>query len=94
MELCPRCKDKWFLMNLSVDGICQPCHIYDNSHASQVFSYRRKWYNLGDIEVVEEILIARVSLHIQVYRVSGLQRQYSDHTVCFMQNIVRMVERL
>jgi ATP-dependent DNA helicase PIF1 len=40
------------------------------------------------------MLIARVSLHIQVKRVRGLQYRYSGHTVCFMQNTIRMVTKL
>lgn len=45
---------------------------------------------LFKLSQMEELLIARVHMHVQVKRVRGYQYQYTGHMVSFMQNIVRV----
>jgi uncharacterized protein DUF6570 len=40
--------------------------------------------HLPALSQVEEMLIARVHLHLEAKRIRGLQYQYTGHTVCFM----------
>jgi hypothetical protein len=73
-----------------IDGRCGRCRGSER---------RRLWFasgnnldlgavpdHLPELNDVEEMLIARAHVHVQVRQIRGQQYQYSGHTVCFMQN--------
>ena len=42
------------------------------------------------LTAVEELLIARVYVYLQVIRVRGQQHRYTSHVCCFGQNILKI----
>ena len=50
--------------------------------------------HLPALSQVEEMLIARVHLHLEAKRIRGLRYQYTDHTVCFMKNSTKLYDTL
>ncbi|KAN0072007.1 hypothetical protein V8E54_009736, partial [Elaphomyces granulatus] len=48
--------------------------------------------HLPALSQVEEMLIARVHLHLEAKRIRGLQYQYTGHTVCFMNNSTKLYD--
>src|SRR5882762_6600057 len=46
--------------------------------------------HLPALSQVEEMLIARVHVHLEAKRIRGLQYQYTGHTVCFMNNSTKL----
>ena len=49
---------------------------------------------LPALSQVEEMLIARVYLHLEAKRIRGLQYQCTGHTVCFMNNSTKLYDTL
>ena len=50
--------------------------------------------HLPTLTEVEEMIIARVHVHLQVARVCGQQYQYTGYVVCFSQNILKIWKQL
>ncbi|XP_044716015.1 ATP-dependent DNA helicase PIF1 [Hirsutella rhossiliensis] len=50
--------------------------------------------NLPDLTMVEEMLIARVHVHVKVLQVRGAQYKYRGHVVHFLRNVGRLFEEL
>src|ERR1700722_5502351 len=100
METCSCCKKRWFQMGLATEGgnigVYKAC-IKDadslkNLTLPPLFGERNR-LNLGPIPgflpiltAVEELLIARVYVHLQVVRVRGQQHRYTGHVCYFGQN--------
>lgn len=95
MEFCTRCKERWFEMQL-VDGICRACRCLRDKKMAYGDPFLMGWHNQMDpglvptelacLTTLEEMIIARVHLHLQVWRVRGLQYHYTGHCVSFWQN--------
>jgi hypothetical protein len=51
-------------------------------------------HHLPELNDVEEMLIARAHVHVQVRQIRGQQYQYSGHTVCFKQNTQKICNKL
>lgn len=43
--------------------------------------------NLPALTIMEEMMVAKLNMHMQIKRVRGVQYKYSGHTVCFIQNV-------
>ncbi|XP_044715216.1 ATP-dependent DNA helicase PIF1 [Hirsutella rhossiliensis] len=50
--------------------------------------------NLPDLTMVEEMLIARIHVHVKVLQVRGAQYKYRGHVIHFLRNIGRLFEEL
>lgn len=78
---CPRCKEKWFNINLKADSICKRCHAKDDSKKQdKAFFYSTENHMdfgampgfLPRLEPLEEQLVARVHVSVNVFTVSTL----------------------
>ena len=97
LEECSCCHERWLDMKIQN----QMCHRCRNSEV------RRSWFkpendldlgptpaHLPALSEVEEMLIARAHVHVQVRQIRGQQYQYSGHTVSFMQNTQKLYTKL
>ncbi|KAM4062490.1 PIF1-like helicase [Hirsutella rhossiliensis] len=79
MHSCIRCQERWFDMKRNSLKICSRCIVPGN---------------LPDLTMVEEMLIARVHVHVKVLQVRGAQYKYRGHVVHFLRNVGRLFEEL
>ncbi|KAK0655304.1 hypothetical protein B0T16DRAFT_308355, partial [Cercophora newfieldiana] len=95
MEYCPRCKEKWFDMGMR-QGFCKRCNYRDNNKRDDepyFFSSGNKLDfgavpdHLPSLTQVEEQLIARVHVHVDVYCVRGQQYKYKGHVTNFLRDV-------
>ena len=95
-ECCSQCHEEWFNMQLSRDNVCHRCQLKDKDKEPPLLSDANEMdpgevpEHLPALSQVEEMLIARVHLHLEAKRIRGLQYQYTGHTVCFMNRIKLM----
>ena len=102
METCERCLERWFDMNCTVDGVCRKCRTSDGASAEgSTFLYSAENElqpapvpNLPELTEIEEQLIARIHVAIQVRQVRGQQYKYSGHVVNFLRNTAHVYEAL
>ncbi|KAK8913490.1 hypothetical protein VCV18_011496 [Metarhizium anisopliae] len=103
MHSCLRCKERWFDMKQNSLNICSRCISRDRKRASDepyFFSAANNLDfgevpgNLPDLTMVEEMLIARVHVHVKVLQVRGAQYKYRGHVVHFLRNVGRLFEEL
>ena len=100
IETCSRCNERWFQMHLATQGddigIYKACvkdakslkypsepFLFSNANNIDPGTVSK---HLPILTEVEEMIIARVYVHLQVARVRGQQYQYTKHVVCFGQN--------
>lgn len=78
MQRCPRCKERWFDVELKADGICKRCHVKDDKKRQDepfLFSAGNKLdfgsvpENLPRLGPLEEMFIARVHVSVNVFTV-------------------------
>lgn len=96
---CQSCNEKWFDLKLSCRGYCASCDRALQKNEIAPLSAANlmdplPMPNLPRLTPIEEMLIARINLHIQVRRVRGQQYRYTGHIVCFMQNVQTIATRL
>ncbi|KAI8710750.1 ATP-dependent DNA helicase [Fusarium sp. LHS14.1] len=103
MHSCIRCREHWFDMKRNSLKICSRCISRDKEKASNepyFFSAANNLDfgevpgNLPDLTMVEEMLIARVHVHVKVLQVRGSQYKYRGHVVHFLRNVGRLFEEL
>jgi ATP-dependent DNA helicase PIF1 len=93
---CVVCDERWFDMKLDNTGICSRCRgqqsnpwtALNNGDVGSVPDY------LPALTEIEEMLIARAHVHVQVRQVKGQQFKYTGHTVIFMQNTSKIYDKL
>lgn len=97
LEECTSCNECWFDMQIE-DGICHFCrakpnrqHLYSAANNNDVGSVPA---HLPELSEIEEMLIARAHVHIQLRKIKGQQLKYSGHTVTFMQNTQKIFTKL
>jgi hypothetical protein len=94
METCPRCQEHWFEMKLR-DGICSSCLRRDDPKKCTagmpgLMSLENNMhpaiapYDLPTLLQMEEMVIARVHIHMSIHRVRGHQYSYRGHCCSFM----------
>src|SRR6266436_7163463 len=103
MEMCSCYKERWFQMGLAMEGnnigVCKACIKDANSLKDltlpPLFS-ESNGLDLGPVPgflpiltAVEELLIARVYVYLQVVHVRGQQHRYTSHVYYFGQNILK-----
>jgi len=108
METCSRCNVRWFQMGLATQGddigVCKPCikdaKSLNNPTLPLLFSDANELdpglvpEDLPILTGVEEIMIARVYVHLQVIRVRGQQHRYTGHVCSFSQNTPKTWKQL
>ena len=103
MKIYSYYKEWWFQIGLAIEGnnisIYKACIKDANSlkdlTLSPLFS-ESNGLNLEPVPgflpiltAVEELLIARVYIHLQVVHICGQQYRYTGHIYCFSQNILK-----
>src|SRR5438046_7216418 len=98
MKTCCCCNECWFQMSLK-DDICAACVQNERKHASNdsfLFSdvnclnSESVSTHFSALSEIEKMLIAHVHVHQQIAHVHDHQYQYTDHVVCFAQNMPKM----
>ena len=98
-EECVRCNEKWFDMKL-FEGVCDRCVRVHQSNKPYLFTPENNAdvgfvpEHLPQLTDFEEMLIARVHVHLQVWQVKGQQYKYKSHIVNFMQNTPKVYDKL
>jgi hypothetical protein len=108
MEICRRCKERWFQMGVATEGddigVCKAC-IRDADRFKDLAlpSLFGKGNELDPgpvpsflptLTAVEELLIACIYIHLQVVHIRGQQYRYTGHVCCFGQNIPKTWRQL
>jgi len=116
MELCGRCQQRWFNMELQKDDngvdVCQACrrrdipskrnlpgqpplpYFYSAANKLDFEEVPPQLAQLGELTPVEEMLIARVNVHVQVLTVRGAQYKYRGHVVHFLRDVGKVYSQL
>jgi hypothetical protein len=103
MGTCGRCRERWFDMGLDDNDICARCRRVDKTCSdSDPGLYSAENYmnpghlltSLPQLTSVEEMLIARVHVFIDIRQVRGQQFKYKGHVVNFLQNTGRIYNTL
>jgi len=116
MELCGRCQQRWFNMELQKDDngvdVCQACrrrdipskrnqpglpplpYFYSAANKLDFGEVPPQLAQLGELTPVEEMLIARVHVHVQVLTVRGAQYKYRGHVVHFLRDVGKVYSQL
>ena len=103
MHSCIRCREHWFDMKRNSLKICSRCISRDRERtpdepyffsAANSLDFGEVPGNLPSLTMVEEMLIARVHVHVKVLQVRGAQYKYRGHVVHFLRNVGRLFEEL
>ncbi|KAN0068857.1 hypothetical protein V8E54_013026 [Elaphomyces granulatus] len=89
-EYCSQCHEEWFNIQLNRDADEEPLLLSDDNDMDP----GEVPEHLPALSQVEEMLIARVHLHLEAKRIRGLQYQYTGHTVCFMNDSTKLYDTL
>ncbi|ORY54985.1 uncharacterized protein BCR38DRAFT_453089 [Pseudomassariella vexata] len=96
MKYCVRCKEYWFDMDLNANEVCKRCRYKDYKRGldeplffsvDNQLDFGPMAAQLPDLTPVEESLIARVHVHVNVMLVRGQQYKYSGHVVHFLREV-------
>lgn len=81
-----------------LNGVCKACRgsnlrktLFSQKNNTDVGSIPD---NLPSLREIEEILIAKAHVHVQIQQIKGQQFFYSGHTVNFMQNVTKVYQKL
>ena len=98
-QTCADCKENWFDLKL-VNGVCDPCRRRARSGKPKLYTVANNAdvgtvpEQLPELTQIEEQLIARVHVHLQVWQVKGQQYKYKSYVVNFMQNTSKVYNKL
>ncbi|EED11952.1 hypothetical protein TSTA_000300 [Talaromyces stipitatus ATCC 10500] len=98
-EECGRCQEKWFKMKLR-DGVWDRCRCVDRDQMIFLYSPGNNMDPsdvptfLPELTQTEEMLIARVHVHMQIRQIRGQQYRYQGHIVNFLRDTQRVCNRL
>ena len=103
LAYCTSCKEKWFDMRLS-EGVCIACRARDrgDSVPQEIpFFSAENHLDFGDVPdflppltQVEEQLIARVHVHVDICLFRGQQYKYKGHVINFLRDVGRIYSQL
>ncbi|KAJ3454226.1 hypothetical protein MRS44_018120 [Fusarium solani] len=103
MHSCIRCREHWFDMKKNSLGVCSRCISRDRERtpdepyffsAANSLDFGEVPGSLPSLTMVEEMLIARVHVHVKVLQVRGSQYKYRGHVAHFLRNVGRLFEEL
>jgi hypothetical protein len=87
-------------MRLNRANICRRCRDKDKNKDYSLISDENNIdpgdmpSHLPTLSQIEEMLIARAYVYIEVKRIRGLQYQYTRHTVCFINKSAKLYNAL
>ena len=96
MQFCGRCQESWFQMKIDSDGICARCYRKDEERrpdepyffsADNQLDFGPVPVRLPQLAPIEEPLIARVHVHVNIMLVRGQQSKYRGHVVHFLREV-------
>ena len=102
MVECPTCKQKWFDVKLR-NSVCTSCISYNKiiRPGKPIFYSAANELDFGDMPAglpelseVEQQLIARVHVHVEVFLYRGQQYKYRGHTVNFLRDVSKVFDQL
>jgi hypothetical protein len=102
MDYCHRCREKWFDMNVK-NGVCKRCRARDkNRRPDEPFFFSHEnCLDFGDIPTelpsltqVEEMVIARIHVFVNVMQIRGQQYLYRGHVVHFLRDVGKIFDQL
>lgn len=84
LETCDRCNECWFDMGIGQEGVCARCLWADEDQETFLYGIENRMDpgclpDLPELTQVEEMLIARVHVLIEVRQVRGQQYKYKGH---------------
>ena len=98
-EECTICNENWY--NLKVENsVCGRCRQRAKNSQPPLFTAVNHLDvgaippHLPQLTQIEEQLIARVHVHLQVWQIKGQQYKYKHHIVNFMQNTTKVYDKL
>jgi hypothetical protein len=103
LDTCKRCQERWFNMSVDCSGVCRRCVYHDRSKGAEDPFYFSAENNLDpgptptglpQLTQLEEMLIARVHVYVEVRQVRGVQYKYSGHIVNFLRDTGRIYAKL
>ncbi|RFU33151.1 hypothetical protein B7463_g3183, partial [Scytalidium lignicola] len=101
-ETCNTCQERWFHMNIQ-NGRCAKCRIKDTSKLEGEPNLMSMENHLDPGEFpahlpiltqVEEMLIAKVHIHMEVCQVRGQQFKYTEHIINFLRDTRKVYNKL
>ncbi len=99
---CATCKQKWFDVKLR-NGVCTSCTSRNKTlrPGEPLFYSVANELDFGDIPAgllelseVEQQLIARVHVHVEVFLYRGQQYKYRGHVVNFLRDVSKVFDQL
>lgn len=101
-ERCERCQEYWWDKAVDRHGICKHCRAKDGGKsAGEVFFYSAANLldfgavpDLPDLTLIEQLLISRIHVAINVFKVRGQQYKYRGHIVHFFKNVAKVYSEL
>jgi hypothetical protein len=103
LDHCTRCKETWFTNNV-VDGVCKKCRTTRDKSKKDDEPFLMSVENLMDpggvppnlpeLTQVEEMLIAKVHVMVEVHQIRGQQYRYSGHVCNFLRDVGKIYNKL
>ncbi|KAL6405464.1 transposase [Ilyonectria robusta] len=96
MQYCSRCQERWFQMRIDSEGICARCCRKDEERrpdepyffpADNQLDFGPVPTELPQLTPIEQSLIARVHVHVNIMLVRGQQYKYRGHVVHFLHEV-------
>lgn len=99
LETCVRCRERWFGLYLNKGGVCNRCIRVDRRKDIFLFGAENKMQpdpmpDLPELTQVEEMLISRTHVFLEVRLVRGQQYRYRGHIVHFLRDVGRVYDQL
>jgi hypothetical protein len=103
LDHCTRCKETWFTNNV-VDGVCKKCRTTRDKSKKDDEPFLMSVENLMDpggvppnlpeLTQVEEMLIAKVHVMVEVHQIRGQLYRYSGHVCNFLRDVGKIYNKL
>jgi len=103
LDYCTRCKETWFNNNV-VNGVCKKCRTTRDKSKKDDEPFLMSAENLMDpggvppnlpkLTQVEEMLIAKVHVMVEVHQIRGQQYRYSGHVCNFLRDVGKIYNKL
>jgi helitron helicase-like protein/uncharacterized protein DUF6570/PIF1-like helicase len=99
LETCVRCRERWFHQRINSDGVCRCCVKVDKNQDVFLFGPQNNMQpdpapDLPELTQVEEMLISRTHVFLEVRLVRGQQYRYRGHIVHFLRDVGRVYDQL